>query len=69
MNDLTLVNLHLTLLPLVGENTVKNHSGNKLSAFALTLQETLKGKIVFPQCRAALLKLMKIAHSDFHFDF
>ncbi|KAJ7322668.1 hypothetical protein JRQ81_018955 [Phrynocephalus forsythii] len=44
MNDLTLVNLHLTVLPSVGETTVKNHSSHKLSAFALTLQEILKGE-------------------------
>ncbi|KAH1178012.1 hypothetical protein KIL84_011714, partial [Mauremys mutica] len=42
MNDLTLVNLHLALSPLAGENTEKNHDSHKLAAFAQTLQETLK---------------------------
>lgn len=47
LNDLTLVNLHLTPLPSVGENAVKNHDSHKLAAFAQTLQETLKGKAMF----------------------
>lgn len=42
-NDLTLVNLHLTLPG--GENPSKNHSdSHRLSTFAQSLQETLKGR-------------------------
>ncbi|XP_006124119.2 endonuclease/exonuclease/phosphatase family domain-containing protein 1 [Pelodiscus sinensis] len=44
MNDLTLVNLHLALLPSAGENPGKNHDSHKLATFAQTLQETLKGE-------------------------
>ncbi|MBZ3873794.1 Endonuclease/exonuclease/phosphatase family domain-containing protein 1, partial [Sciurus carolinensis] len=45
-NDLTLVNLHLAALTLTaGENASKNHSdGHRLTGFAQTLQETLKGE-------------------------
>lgn len=45
-NDLTLVNLHLTTLTLPGgENPSKNHSdSHRLSTFAQSLQETLKGR-------------------------
>jgi hypothetical protein len=59
-NDLTLVNLQLTALALPGaENSSKNHSdGHRLLNFALTLQETLKGRDLYlcgwatlPQCR------------------
>ncbi|XP_063465050.1 endonuclease/exonuclease/phosphatase family domain-containing protein 1 isoform X2 [Symphalangus syndactylus] len=45
-HDLTLVNLHLAALTLLGsENPSKNHSdGHRLASFAQTLQETLKGE-------------------------
>ncbi|KAJ7415805.1 Endonuclease/exonuclease/phosphatase family domain-containing protein 1 [Willisornis vidua] len=42
MNDLTVVNLHLALPSLAGENTGKNHDSHKLAACAQSLQETLK---------------------------
>lgn len=55
---MTLVNLQLTALALPGvENSSKNHSdGHRLLNFALTLQETLKGRDLYLCGWATLLQ-------------